>query len=77
VVSAIADISRIAYDASAVDGDRDPVSRDTQNRLQAFLLVIPLALFALLRSRSTSGSFFQRSMPVSGMMQCNIAAVNL
>jgi hypothetical protein len=36
---------------------RDPVGADTQNRLQAFLSVIPLDLFALLRSRSTGGQF--------------------
>jgi hypothetical protein len=30
---------------------------DTQNRLQAFLSVIPLDLFALLRSRSRGASF--------------------
>jgi hypothetical protein len=41
--------------ASAVDRDRDPVTADTQNRLQAFLLVIPLDLFALIRLRSIDG----------------------
>jgi hypothetical protein len=76
MVSAIADISRIAYDESAVDGDRDPVNRDTQNRLRAFLLVSPSPRSRFF-ARAARAAAFQRSLPVSWMMQCNIAAVNL
>ncbi|HEY6394262.1 MAG TPA: hypothetical protein VIX12_02520 [Candidatus Binataceae bacterium] len=61
---AIADISRWRV-ASAVDSDRDPVGADTQNRLQAFLSVIPLDLFALIRSRSTGGEFRDGVRPLS------------
>jgi hypothetical protein len=46
-----------------------------QNRLQAFLSVISLDLFALLRSRSTGTKNFCDIRPVP-MMQCNITAVN-
>jgi len=46
-----------------------------QNRLQAFLSVIPLDLFALLRSRSTGAANLYDIRPVP-MMQCTIAAVN-
>jgi hypothetical protein len=42
-----------------------PVEPDTQNRLQAFLPVIPLDLFALIRSRSTGGEFLDGIRPVS------------
>jgi hypothetical protein len=41
-----------------------PVEPDTQNRLQAFLPVIPLDLFALIRSRSTGGEFLDGIRPV-------------
>jgi hypothetical protein len=46
-----------------------------QNRLQAFLSVISLDLFALLRSRSTGTKNLYDIRPVP-MMQCNIVAVN-
>jgi hypothetical protein len=36
---------------------------DTQNRLQAFLSVIPLDLFALIRSRSTGATFLKDTRP--------------
>jgi hypothetical protein len=61
---AIAEISGWRV-ASAVDSDRDPVGADTQNRLQAFLSVIPLDLFALLRSRSTGAAFLDGIRPLS------------
>ena len=48
----------------------------SQNRLQAFLSVIPLDLFALIRSRSTGAAFLDQFPPALRMMQCNIAAVN-
>jgi len=41
------------------------LSRRPQNRLQAFLLLIPLDLFALLRSRSTGGELLSDIRPVS------------
>jgi hypothetical protein len=53
---AIAEISGLRI-ASAVDSDHDPVGADTQNRLQAFLSVIPLDLFALIRLRSTGTAY--------------------
>jgi len=61
---AIADISRWRV-ASAVDSDRYPVGADTQNRLQAFLSMIPLDLFALIRSRSAGGEFLDGIRPLS------------
>jgi hypothetical protein len=74
VVSAIADISRIAHDASATGGElRWP---PTPNRLQAFLLPIPLDLFALFRSRSTGDSMLSHHPPDFLMLQRNIRAVN-
>jgi hypothetical protein len=42
-----------------------PVGADTQNRLQAFLSVISLDLFALIRSRSTGSEFLDGIRPVS------------
>jgi len=42
-----------------------PIGADTQNRLRAFLPVIPLDLFALIRSRSTGGEFPHGIRPVS------------
>jgi hypothetical protein len=53
---AIADISGWRV-ASAVGSDRDRHAADTQNRLQAFLSVISLDLFALIRLRSTGVDF--------------------
>jgi hypothetical protein len=53
---AIADISGWRV-ASAVGSDCDWRAADTQNRLQAFLSVISLDLFALIRLRSTGGDF--------------------
>jgi hypothetical protein len=53
---AIADISGWRV-ASAVGSDRDRHAVDTQNRLQAFLWVISLDLFALIRLRSAAGEF--------------------
>jgi hypothetical protein len=40
-----------------VGSDRHRHAADTQNRLQAFLSVISLDLFALIRLRSTGGDF--------------------
>jgi len=40
-----------------------PICVDIQNRLQAFLSVIPLDLFALIRLRSTDAAFFDVIRP--------------
>jgi hypothetical protein len=61
---AIAEISGWRV-ASAVDSDRDPIGAGTKNRLQAFLSVIPLDLFALLRSRSTGAPLLDGIRPLS------------
>jgi hypothetical protein len=53
---AIADFSGWRV-ASAVVSDRDRHAADAQNRLQAFLSVISLDLFALIRLRSTGVDF--------------------
>jgi hypothetical protein len=60
---AIADISGWRV-ASAVDSDRDPIGADTQNRLQSVPVVIPLDLFALIRSRSTGAEFLDDIRPL-------------
>jgi hypothetical protein len=49
--------------------------RHPKTAFKAFLSVIPLDLFALIRSRSMGGEFLDGT-PAFAMMQCNIATVN-
>jgi len=61
---AIADISGWRV-ASAVDSRPSPGGADIENRLQAFLSVIPLDLLALIRLRSMGATFLDDLRPLS------------